>query len=134
MRDLCLPYPPSVNHVWRMVHGRMLISREGRRFREHVQAILAARREPRLDGRLALVADVAPPDRRRRDIDNVQKTLLDALEKGGAYRDDCQIDLLVARRRPPVEGGACHVRLTTWPTETCPLCGASYDGRTLEKS
>jgi crossover junction endodeoxyribonuclease RusA len=134
MRELCLPYPPSVNHVWRMVHGRMLLSREGRRFRDHVQAILAARREAPLEGRLALVADVAPPDRRRRDIDNVQKTLLDALEKGGAYRDDSQIDLLVARRQPPVEGGACGVRLTPWPAEVCPLCGARHDGRTVAKS
>jgi hypothetical protein len=30
--------------------------------------------------------DLAPPDRRRRDIDNVQKPLLDALQHGGAYR------------------------------------------------
>jgi hypothetical protein len=29
---------------------------------------------------------VHPPDRRRRDIDNVQKALLDALQHGGAYR------------------------------------------------
>ncbi len=28
-----LPYPPSVNHYWRRVGDRTLISREGRKFR-----------------------------------------------------------------------------------------------------
>ena len=35
-----------------------------------------------------------PPDRRRRDIDNVLKPLLDALEHGKAYIDDSQIKKL----------------------------------------
>ena len=34
---------------------------------------------------------IYPPDRRRRDSDNVLKCLLDSLEKGGAYLDDNQV-------------------------------------------
>jgi len=128
MLDLSLPYPPSVNHYFRMVEGRVLVSREGRRFRQRVTAILAARGVRPMDGRLALVIEAHPPDRRRRDLDNIQKSLLDALEKGGAYRDDSQVDLLVTVRRRPVEGGACRVRLDALPLERCPLCGAPYVG------
>ncbi len=42
MIELELPFPPSVNHYYRRVGPRTLISREGRRFRERVCALLAA--------------------------------------------------------------------------------------------
>ena len=51
-----LPYPPSINHYWRRVGARTLISREGRRFRQRVVAILGARRVEPLNG--PLVVDV----------------------------------------------------------------------------
>ena len=128
MLELELPYPPSANHYFRMVQGRMLISREGRRFREAVAGILAAQGVRPMTGRLALAVQVRPPDLRRRDLDNVQKSLLDALEKGGAYGDDSQIDLLLTRRGPPAAGGEAHVRLDEWPLVRCPLCGGPYGG------
>lgn len=88
MLEVELPYPPSINHYWRRVGPKTLISREGRRFRARVVAILAAMRVRPLAGDLAVEVEVYPPDRRRRDIDNVQKALLDALAHGGAYADD----------------------------------------------
>ena len=74
--------------------------------------------------RLAVKVEVYPPDRRRRDIDNVQKPILDALEKGQAYEDDSQIDLLISQRCNLVRGGAVVVRATDYPWTICPLCGA----------
>jgi Holliday junction resolvase RusA-like endonuclease len=106
-----LPYPPSVNHYWRRVGHRTVISREGRRFRETVVAVLAGLRGRPLVGPLAVEVDIYPPDRRRRDLDNVLKALLDALEHGGAYADDGQIVRLEVTRREPVEGGKTVVRV-----------------------
>ncbi|AQT67924.1 Crossover junction endodeoxyribonuclease RusA [Anaerohalosphaera lusitana] len=108
---LTLPYPPSINHYWRRVGQRTLISREGRTFRKKVCALLGRGIEP-LEGRLAVVLDIYPPDRRRRDIDNVQKALLDAVEHAGVYRDDSQVDLLITRRRDVVKGGRAVVHIT----------------------
>ncbi|MCW5775341.1 MAG: RusA family crossover junction endodeoxyribonuclease [Phycisphaeraceae bacterium] len=108
-----LPYPPSVNHYWRRVGRATLISREGRRFRSAVCAALAggaAGRAP-LTGRLAVHVMVCPPDRRRRDIDNVQKATFDALEHAGVYSDDAQIDRIVVERGPVVAGGRAIVRV-----------------------
>ena len=106
-----LPYPPSVNHYWRRVGARTLISREGRRYRDRVASILALRRVQPMTGSLAVRVAVHPPDRRRRDLDNSMKALLDALEHGGAYEDDSQIDHLDIRRRSVVPGGKVAVRI-----------------------
>ena len=56
-----------------------------------------------------------PPDNRRRDLDNAQKALLDALQHGGAYRDDSQIVRLEAEKHTAVAGkpeGAVIVRIS----------------------
>ena len=105
MFEVELPYPPSINHYWRRVWQRTLISREGRRFRQRVVAILAARGVEPMTGPLAVEVEIFPPDRRRRDIDNVQKALLDALQHGGAYLDDSQIIRLAIVKREPIDGG-----------------------------
>lgn len=109
--ELELPYPPSINHYWRRVGYRTLISREGRRFRQRVLAILAALGVEPLLGPLAVQVEIFPPESRRRDIDNVQKALLDALAHGGAYVDDSQIVQLAIEKREPVDGGKTVVRI-----------------------
>ena len=128
-----LPWPPSVNHYWRRVGPRTLISREGRTFRRNVCALLGGGgpRKPPADGRVALAMDAFPPDRRRRDLDNLLKSVLDALEHAGVYADDSQVDLLLVRRgevdRPH---GHIEVRLDRLPLTRCPLCGASLNPET----
>ena len=106
-----LPYPPSVNHYWRRVGARTLISRAGRAFRVRVCAILSARRVRPLDGPLAVVVEIFPPDHRRRDVDNTLKSLLDALEKGGAYHDDSQITSRTIHKRAVTPGGRATVQI-----------------------
>ena len=111
MTELELPFPPSVNHYWRRVGPRTLISRGGRAFRSSVCAILAAQGVRPLRGPLAIEIDVYPPDRRRRDIDNLQKALLDALAHGGAYEDDSQVSRLSVVRREVIPEGKVVVRI-----------------------
>lgn len=111
-----LPYPPSVNHLWRRVGCRMYLSQGGRAFRRAVQAALAEQGVRPIAGRLAVTIVVHPPDRRRRDLDNVLKALLDALQHGGAYHDDAQIDILHVRRDVCAPGGRVHARLIPRPT------------------
>lgn len=111
MIELELPFPPSVNHYYRRVGPRTLISREGRRFRKRVCALLAGLGVRRLSGPLQIEIEVYPPDRRRRDIDNVQKALLDALQHGGLYDDDSQIVKLDIERRGCIAQGRTIVRV-----------------------
>ena len=109
MIQMDLPYPPSVNHYWRRVGARTLISRGGRASRQSVCALLAACGIQPLTGSLEVRIDLYPPDRRRRDIDNTQKALLDALAQGGAYFDDSQIVHLDTWKHEPVPGGKARV-------------------------
>jgi len=123
---LTLPWPPSTNHYWRHFRGRTVISQEGRTFRANVCALLdggGGPRKPPAGGRIALALDAFPPDRRRRDLDNLQKSTLDALQHAGLYEDDSLIDLLLTQRRDVVPGGRLTVRLNEIPLCRCPLCG-----------
>ena len=53
-----------------------------------------------------------PPDRRRRDLDNLAKAVLDGMN-GVLYDDDSQIDNLIIRRGEPMPGGL--VEVVMWP-------------------
>ncbi|HOD84822.1 MAG TPA: RusA family crossover junction endodeoxyribonuclease [Phycisphaerae bacterium] len=129
MLTLSLPYPPSINHYWRHVGFRTLISREGRTFRKNVCALLGGGgpRKPPAGGRIALCMDAFPPDHRRRDLDNLTKAVLDALQHGGVYEDDSQIDLLTVGRQSVVPGGRMDVRVMDLPLRRCPFCGGELN-------
>ena len=104
-----LPYPPSLNRYYRSVGGKVLISAAGRQYRRAVQmALFGLVRQP-LTGRLSVTILVSPPDKRKRDLDNTQKSLLDSMQHAGVYADDSQIDHLYIRRCPVVAGGAVKV-------------------------
>lgn len=95
---LRLPYPPTVNHYWQPLgYGRMRISAAGKAYRQEVA--IACTTAPTFTGRLAVTIYAFPPDKRRRDLDNVLKALLDAMEHADVYEDDNQIDELHIYRR-----------------------------------
>lgn len=107
--SLTLPYPPSVNTYWRRHGNRYFISKAGTAFKKAVQAECESVRGLRcFEGRLAVTVGLNPPDRRKRDVDNVMKAIGDSL-CGIVYADDSQIDRLLIVRggvRPP---GCCTV-------------------------
>ena len=96
MTVLELPWPPSVNHYWRLGNGHFHVSTEGQRYKAKVAGILATAGIQPLRGAVKLTIDAFPPDRRRRDIDNIEKCLLDSCvyRRGfaaGLYLDDSQV-------------------------------------------
>ena len=93
---LCLPWPPSVNRYWRSVGGKVLISREGREYRKAVVRKVSQLKP--LTGPLKVTLLARPPDRRRRDMDNLMKATLDSLAHANVYEDDSQIDDLRIKR------------------------------------
>lgn len=118
--DLVLPYPPSVNRYYTLGQtfgGRrnVRISAEGKAYRQLVALELRkqlGRISPFVD-ELAVYVWQFPPDRRKRDRDNIAKALLDALE-GRLYVDDYQIGLLQIERRAPCVGGQVSIWFEPW--------------------
>jgi crossover junction endodeoxyribonuclease RusA len=108
-----LPYPPSVNHYWRYVNGRVLISAKGRKYRQDVcAAVFPNPGEIIMDGRLSITLHIFPPDKRRRDVDNVLKAILDSLQHANVYADDSQIDEIHVFREKTMPNGEKMVRAT----------------------
>jgi crossover junction endodeoxyribonuclease RusA len=105
MFELTLPYPVSVNAMYRAYKGHLILSKKGRQYRLDVLAsVLSQDRPKKLLGRLAVEFHLYMPDRRRRDISNTLKCLEDCLTHAGVWGDDEQIDrelILRAGCEPP---------------------------------
>ena len=116
MIELTLPWPPSVNHYWRSFKGRAILSKEGREYRTRiVLAVKALRLKPfPASARLRVSFVAYPPDRRRRDLDNLLKPLLDGLEHAGLFPDDGAVDRLSIERGSAVwPGGFVETQVET---------------------
>jgi crossover junction endodeoxyribonuclease RusA len=126
---LSLPWPPSLNSYWRSPNkgplaGRTLISEKGRAYRGKVKnAVFDAVVDPAtlalsiwtasmLTARLSVALYAYPPDKRRRDLDNLPKGVLDALTHAGVWADDEQIDSLSIQRCELRKGGQIRVVVT----------------------
>ncbi|MCR4299734.1 MAG: RusA family crossover junction endodeoxyribonuclease [Gallionella sp.] len=109
---LLLPYPPSVNHYWLLnCGGGRRICDAGKRFRLAVQLIMNRSGVESMPGRLSVEIIASPPDKRRRDVDNLLKAILDALQHAGLYADDNAIDVLKICRGDVIKGGSLLVKV-----------------------
>lgn len=109
--ELSLPWPPSINHYWRRVGNKTLISAAGRAYREHVVLLVRMERLKPFTGPIRLEAVFHQPDKRRRDLDNLPKAMLDALQHAGLYGDDSQIQHLDLRFGCGKRGGEVAVKV-----------------------
>lgn len=105
-----LPWPPSNNTYWRhptkgKLAGRHLISEKGRAYRKEVIQLIAIRKQIyQLTTLLKVHVQCFPPDRRKRDLGNLDKALFDTLTHAGVWMDDSQIDDQRFRRARTPEG------------------------------
>lgn len=112
-----LPYPPSANTYWRHARGRHYISPNGLAFRAAVQTAAKLYGLIAPAGRLTLSVKLYPPDKRRRDIDNICKALLDSLTHANIIDDDSLIDKLIIERDIIVKGGKCRIYISQYINE-----------------
>lgn len=111
--EVQLPYPPVTgNHVWKHAGGRHYLTRQATVYYTAVASSLRHQGKVLdLEVGVHVHCQLAPPDRRRRDLDNVWKVLADALTRGGLWRDDKLIRRLTLEWTDPQPGGAVTLRL-----------------------
>ena len=107
---LSLPFPPSMNTYWRTFRGMTVLSKQGREFKAAVADYVVEYRVPKLgDSKLRVSMVLFPRDKRKIDIDNRIKAVLDALQDAGVFNDDFQVDELSIVRGKTIKGGAIRV-------------------------
>lgn len=105
-----IPYPPTINHYYLHTSNGVILGAKGKRYRHDVSLLLHRYRGAcSSEARLSLVINAFPPDKRKRDLDNIVKATQDALQYARVYHDDCQIDMLSVMRRNIVKGGCLQI-------------------------
>ena len=109
---LTLPWPPRVNHYWVASGHRRYISKEGCAFKADVMvAVLKTQCHKFNDDPVTLTIMLNPPNKRRSDIDNRLKALLDSLQSAKVFNDDYQVQKITIERGPIVKDGSCTVTI-----------------------
>lgn len=107
-----IPFPPSVNSLWRIGRGRMFRSKKYTSFMKRCEEEIIWDALPPIDYKIEVVVVVGRPRNKdgsitkvRMDIDNRLKSTLDVLEhvNGGVYTDDCLIEKITASWSTEVE-------------------------------
>jgi len=107
-RAIWLPYPPTTNNLFFNAGKRRVRSKGYDAWIEHALLEVRRQRPTPIAGpyRLSLVAH--RPDRRRRDLGNIEKPISDLLVKAGVIADDSdatRIMLTWSTEAPSKDGG-----------------------------
>jgi len=116
-----VPVPPSANMYWRK---RMIVSRgtsrsityvsnEGIAYRKLICQLFMVSRIPGFKNLVEFEGVFFPPDRRRRDNDNLRKCLFDSLTHAGVWPDDSNVTYdPITKADPCKNDGHMKIRLT----------------------
>ena len=113
LASFTISLPPSVNHYTKRTrHGGVMLTDKARAYKREVYSQVGhlATREPS-QARLAGEFIVHPANKRKFDLDNKMKLILDALEDARFFVVDEQFDEIVLRRGSVVKGGRVDVVL-----------------------
>lgn len=124
--EFYLPFPPTVNNYYVKTQRGVFISQKGRKFRdqtaESIHMQLGAAELP-ANTKLLVEVILYPPDKRKRDLDNYMKPLLDAITQTGLWEDDSLVDQLFIYRGEPLTSGRVFVRIS----EAAPILPQNYE-------
>jgi len=105
-----LPFPPTVNHLTTVARGRKVNSVKARAYKQECALVMRGRREA-IVGRVELIIELYPPDKRSRDASNYIKAVEDCMTEAGVWVDDSQVKRLVVLMFDPghAMAGTCRV-------------------------
>jgi len=114
-----LPFPPSLNHIWRHAGKRTYLSERAKAYRKAVLARLIEQGVPlkAIDVPMRVTYALQAPSKRRADVDNYPKSISDALTAAKFWDDDslvhdlrvCWADLMFEDAPRTTKGGRVSV-------------------------
>lgn len=111
---LVLPFPPSMNTYWRNFRGRTVLSKAGREYKVAVAEYVSENNVPKYgEKKLKITMILQPKDKRKIDIDNRIKCVLDSLQEAGVFDDDFHVDELHVMRGEQIKGGRLLLTIET---------------------
>jgi crossover junction endodeoxyribonuclease RusA len=113
-----LPWPPSVNRIWRAILGRVVLSESARNYVPKLINKLPTGPVDPLRGRLFVTMLMRPPlklKNRAMDIANREKLVCDCLTKQRVWLDDSQIDMMLIARGAPCDEGCVEMLIQEMP-------------------
>lgn len=122
---LTLPWPPSLNRIWRVVNSKICLSLNARRFKKAViNALPKGPVIPALTERLGVHLVLCPPANiadSAWDIANREKLICDTLTQQKLWVDDSQIDYISIARGKPFATGRAFIWIYAYHpgTDTC---------------
>src|SRR5947207_4255096 len=125
--ELTLPWPPTVNHYKKV--GRIMKTRSGKIYQQRInspettayfyQVYMRAKQQVPAEWLehaksetlwFDIQIKLSPPHKRRYDLDNPLKVLLDSLVHAQVIKDDSQIVKLLVEKDPIIKGGQVFLK------------------------
>ena len=117
MITLSLPYPVSVNAIWRAYKGRQVLTQEARRYKNEVKYVCSQKKVKMITGPISIIVEVRPKmtisgraSKVLIDLDNSLKLVCDALQ-GIIIDNDRDIKRIYAYYGEPVQSGGLIITI-----------------------
>lgn len=109
-----IPIPPSMNALWRISGRRMYRTKKYTEWLEDCRRSLDGQAKPAIDTTFNIEIIVGRPSKRRMDIDNRGKAVMDMLQHMDIITDDCLANRVTMMWSTAAE----DCKITIWPAET----------------
>ena len=111
--EVFLPFPPSINSYYVKTRNGVFISASGKAYHKRVLEDIKEQCGPAflpISIYVHLSVVLFMPDKRKRDLDNYMKPLLDSLTRCAFYEDDSLVNQLFVYRGAPRLSGSVFIR------------------------
>ncbi len=112
--EINIPFPYATGNHYKSFNfktKRVYVTKQAQAYRMAVKCEVLKKSE-RFDGYVDVDMVIFPPDKRKRDIDNICKVVWDALTLAGLWKDDRMIRNLHVSVKEPAKPGFIRMEVT----------------------